>query len=80
MMPARTRAIRMPNNRPDKTTEMAVDWRSAGARSAARGSSIIGVTVTIPTKNERISKTIRIFVMARPIVKDAEMVTMQRIS
>ncbi len=69
----------MPNRRPERTTEIAEARLFSGARSAARGMRIWGVTVRTPTRNERASKTARLLVTARPIVKHVDNATMQRI-
>ena len=79
-MPARTRATNIPKRSPESTTEMADARRSTGAKSAASGRRIWGVTETTPTKYERASKAARLFVIARPIVNVVESATMQRIS
>lgn len=70
--PDRTRAIRIPNKSPDKTIESAEARRSGGARSAARGSTICGVTLNTPTRNERAPKAAKDDVTARPMVSVAE--------
>jgi hypothetical protein len=77
-MPASTRAIRTPNRRPERTTEIADARRFSGARSAARGMRICGVTVRAPTRKDMVSKTTRELVTARPMVRHVERKTMAR--
>ena len=80
MIPANTREMRIPRRRPERTTDIADARRFSGARSAARGMRICGVTVTTPTRNERTSKTRRLLVTESPTVKHVDKVIMQRIS
>lgn len=75
MTPAKTRAIRMPNMRPESTTDNADALRSGGARSAARGIKIWGVTVTTPIKKDKASKTRTFVVTAKPIVRVVDVAT-----
>jgi len=58
--------MRIPRS-PERTTEIADARRFSGARSAAKGMRICGVTVTTPTRNERTLKTIRLLVTENPM-------------
>ena len=78
MTPARTRARRMPKRRPARTMDMAEARLWGGARSAARGMRICGVTVKTPTRKEREMKAVKELVTARPMVKAVETKTKRR--
>lgn len=79
-MPAITLASRIPKSSPEKTTEIADARRESGARSAASGMRIWGVTVTTPMRKERTSNMMRLFVIASPIVSEVEVRTRMRMS
>lgn len=80
MIPARTRATRIPKRRPEKTTEIAEARRLSGARSATSGMRICGVTDTAPTMKERASNASRFLVTAKPIVSVVDKITVLRMS
>ena len=80
MMPAKILADRTLKIRPEKMMEMAVACLFSSAKSAASGKRICRVTVTTPTRKERVLKTIRFFVTASPIVKLVDDATSQRIN
>jgi hypothetical protein len=61
--------------RPESTTDKADALRSGGARSAARGIKIWGVTVATPIKKDKVSKTRKFLVTAKPIVRAVDTVT-----
>lgn len=78
MIPAMTRAAKMPRSRPASTTDNAAALRSGGAKSAANGSRIWGVTVNIPVRNDSASNTTSFFVTESPIVREAETRTINK--
>lgn len=60
--------------------EIALARRSGGARSAAKGSSTIGVADVAPTMNVIASNAIRLLVIARPMLNEPDTVIKERIS
>ena len=78
-MPAKTRAERMPRMIPAKMMAMAEERRLAGARSAANGRRMAGVTFETPTRYESASNTRKFEVIERPMVSEVEIATTTRI-
>lgn len=79
-MPANTRAMRIPNKRPERTIDIAEALFSGGARSTANGRRTWIVTLEAPTMKERASNTIRLLVTANPIVRVVDTATRRRMS
>lgn len=69
IIPATTRAKRMPRRRPERTIESADALFSGGARSAAKGMRIWGTTDVPPIRKLRTSNTLMLDVRGRPMVK-----------
>jgi hypothetical protein len=69
MTPARTRAMRIPSSKPEKTIDIADARLDGGARSAARGIRICGAKLVVPMKKQSVLKTTSDRVTARPMVK-----------
>lgn len=80
MIPARTRATRIPKSKPEKTIAMADALRLSGARSATSGMRICGVTDTAPTMKDRASKASTLWVTAKPIENTSEKIMVRRMS
>lgn len=80
MIPARTRATRIPKSKPEKTMAMADALRLSGARSATSGMRICGVTDTAPTMKDRASKASTLWVTAKPIENTSEKIMVRRMS
>jgi len=68
-MPERTRAIRIPSERPETTIERAAARLCGGAKSPTRGSINCGVTVVTEQIKEIAVNVARLFVMQSPILR-----------
>lgn len=70
--PERSRAINMPNKRPDVTMERDAALLLGGARSPTKGSMSCGVTVVIAVMKEMAVKAPKSFVTQTPILDEED--------